>query len=101
MPRYYHRTYETASDADNNQHLGDGQTRRARSGSVGIIDGAGNRSLRIHYHAMGGEHTLVREMPDAGPHTFREFRGVTTSRRPMLIPGAVTHGTVTGTKRKY
>ncbi len=97
---YYHRTYETVVDTQHNQSGGHG---RARSGSVGIMDAQGNRTQRHHYHAQRGSTTLVREMPDAGPHTQFQLNSshTTYSYRPMLIPGAVTDGPEMGTKRRH
>lgn len=97
---YYHRTYETNSDSTHNSHLGDGRTGRARSGSIGTLEADGSRTNRHHYHAEVGRTTVVREMPDAVAHNGRELRdAIAYSSRPMLIPGAVTRGTETGTRR--
>jgi hypothetical protein len=96
---FYMRKYESTADAE---HNASGKPGRARSGSMGQMDASGNRFERLHFHAIGGQHTLVTSRGDAGPHSKSELKGeISISTRPMMIPGAVKHGAVEGVERKY
>lgn len=97
---FYMRKYESTADS---AHNSSGKPGRARSGSMGQMDSAGNRTERLHFHAITGQQTLITRRPDAPfPHSKSERKDpISFSTKPMTIPGAVNMDVHEGTKRKY
>ena len=96
---FYMRKYQSKDDIEHNES---GRPGRARSGSMGMMDEHGNRTNRLHFHALKGQQTLITSRPDAGPHSKSEQKqGISVSTRPMAIPGAIKYGAIEGVKRKY
>lgn len=96
---FYMRKYETGGDIAHNQS---GSPGRARSGSMGQMDELGNRTNRLHFHAITGQQTLITSRPDAGPHGKSERKHeIVYSTRPMTIPGAIHKDVHEGVTRKY
>ncbi len=86
MTIYYMRPYQAPADKTPNQH---GRPGLARSGSMGTLDEQGNRTTRLHFHALKGRPTMITTLEPAGPHNTMQWASVKTSGRPMTIPGAV------------